>query len=87
VLFLSCACVSVSGGLFSVGVCVCDLLILLHRDVHRHPKTTGPDDKKTVKKHSKVSIRGHPAFISLQGNRLKLPARPGASVGGAHPTC
>jgi len=26
-LFLSCACVSVSGVLFSVGVCVCDLLI------------------------------------------------------------
>jgi len=30
VLFLSCACVSVSGVLFSVGVCVCDLLIFLH---------------------------------------------------------
>jgi len=29
-LFLSCACVSVSGVLFSVGVCVCDLLIFLH---------------------------------------------------------
>jgi len=29
VLFLSCACVSVLGVLFSVGVCVCDLLILL----------------------------------------------------------
>ena len=30
-LFLSCACVSVSGVLFSVGVCVCvcDLLIFL----------------------------------------------------------
>jgi len=27
VLFLLCACVSVSGVLFSVGVCVCDLLI------------------------------------------------------------
>jgi len=27
VLFLSCACVSVSGLLFSVGVCVCDLFI------------------------------------------------------------
>jgi len=31
VLFLSCACVSVSGVLFSVGVCVCDLLIFLHQ--------------------------------------------------------
>ena len=32
VLFLLCACVSVSGVLFSVGVCVCvcDLLIFLH---------------------------------------------------------
>jgi len=30
VLFLSCVCVSVSGVLFSVGVCVCDLLIFLH---------------------------------------------------------
>jgi len=32
VLFFSCACVSVSGVLFSVGVCVCvcDLLICLH---------------------------------------------------------
>jgi len=29
VLFLSCACVSVSGVLFSVGVCVCDLLNFL----------------------------------------------------------
>ena len=28
VLFVSCVCVSVSGVLFSVGVCVCDLLIL-----------------------------------------------------------
>ena len=27
VLFLPCVCVSVSGVLFSVGVCVCDLLI------------------------------------------------------------
>jgi len=27
VLFLPCLCVSVSGVLFSVGVCVCDLLI------------------------------------------------------------
>jgi len=27
VLFLSCACVSVSGVLFSVGVCVCELLM------------------------------------------------------------
>jgi len=30
VLFLSCVCVSVSGVLFSVGVCVCDLLIFSH---------------------------------------------------------
>jgi len=30
VLFLSCACVSVSGVLFSVGVCVWDLFIFLH---------------------------------------------------------
>jgi len=30
VLFLSCVCVSVSGVLFSVGVCVCDLLMFLH---------------------------------------------------------
>ena len=29
VLFLSCVCVSVSGVLFSVGLCVCDLLIFL----------------------------------------------------------
>ena len=29
-LFLSCVCVSVSGVLFSVGVCVGDLLIFLH---------------------------------------------------------
>jgi len=30
VLFLSCVSVSVSGVLFSVNVCVCDLLIFLH---------------------------------------------------------
>jgi len=30
-LFLSCVCVSVSGVLFSVGVCVCDLSIFLHK--------------------------------------------------------
>jgi len=36
---LSCACVSVSGVLFSVGVCVCDLLICLHgeRDITNSP--------------------------------------------------
>ena len=33
VLFLPCVCVSVSGVLFSVGVCVCDLLIYLQRQV------------------------------------------------------
>jgi len=31
VLFLSCVCVSVSGVLFSVGLCVCDRFLLLHR--------------------------------------------------------
>ena len=31
VLFLSCGCVSMSGVVFSVGVCVYDLLIFLHR--------------------------------------------------------
>jgi len=33
VLFLSCACVSMLGVLFSVGVCVCDLLIYLHKQL------------------------------------------------------
>jgi len=32
VLFLACVCVFVSGVLFPVGVCVCDLLICLHCD-------------------------------------------------------
>jgi len=35
VLFLSGVCVSVSGVLFSVGVCVCDLLILLQPSLHK----------------------------------------------------
>jgi len=35
VLFLSCACVSVSGVLLSVGVCVCELLIFLHKTGYR----------------------------------------------------
>jgi len=34
VLFLSCVRVSVSGVLFSVGVCVCDLLTCLHLSVY-----------------------------------------------------
>jgi len=35
------------------------------------PKKTRPDNKKTVTKHAKYSIRRLPAFISLQGNQLK----------------
>jgi len=37
VLFLSCACVSVSGVLFSVGVCMCDLLIFLQVSLQMPP--------------------------------------------------
>jgi len=46
VLFSSCVrvCVSLSGVLFSVGVCVCDLLIFstrrrIHAVVQHHPQT------------------------------------------------
>ena len=35
-------------------------------DFPRHPTTPGPDNKKTVTKHAKHSIRRLPAFISLQ---------------------
>ena len=37
----------------------------------RHPTTVGPDNKKTMTKHAKYSIRGHPACISLEGNQFK----------------
>jgi len=41
VLFLSCACVSMSGVLFSVDVCVCDLLIGLPQGgISTHPQQT-----------------------------------------------
>jgi len=42
VLFLSCVCVSVSGVLFSVGVCVCDLLIFSRERTPSSPTRTPP---------------------------------------------
>jgi len=34
-------------------------------DFPRHPKTGDPDNKRTVTKHAKYSIRGHSGFINL----------------------
>ena len=37
VVLVVCVCVSVSGVMFSVGVCVCDLSIFLHEEVRVSP--------------------------------------------------
>jgi len=44
-----CVCVSVSGVLFSVGVCVCDLLIFLHQVEYTHPVSMKEEEEGGAK--------------------------------------
>jgi len=44
---------------------------LLPGDFPRHPKTAGPDNKKTVKKHTLNTVSGNIRFHQLTSYKLQ----------------
>jgi len=84
VLFLSCVCVcvSVSGVLFSVGVCVCDLLIFLHSGLRCGGLLRA--SKKNLANHSSHPDRSHTFLFTFTHLPIHTPySHSGLSCGGS----